>query len=591
MRQTLTDLFAPPVFDVHTKHIAGQVLHYALILTNLICLAGIPIFLALPRNRILNLILLTGLIFVCTGMLFGVHRGYVYTVGRMYTGLVWVLVTYLSLITRGILSPYLLVYVVVVILSSVIVGPYYSAGYGLLSIVSLSLMLIFHDAIQQVDFLPEQSNQTHILNWFAYLVTLIQVIFLIVYLSRTTGRTLFQLQQREEELASRNQQLEAEIAVRRSMEAELISSELRFRQIFEYAPVGILLTGADYQPQAANRALCDLLGMREAKILSQKTPDLLSDEDMPDAMDLARQLMDGEIDSYRAERRLRTGSGVYLPVQVTVTAIRDSDGDFQYAISMIEDLSEMKAAEQQRIALDVERSRVAFLRDFVGNMTHDLKTPVTTINTGLYLLRRQVDPRKQRQQIEKIGRQTKLLAKMIDDILKIAQLDNLPDLTLTELNLNQLVQRVEEQLAAEVTHKNQTLQVELMSDVASILADEAELYRAMMNLIENAVKYTPEAGIVRVKTYRDRQDVVLEVQDTGIGIPETDLPHIFDRFYRSDHARDFEVGTGLGLAIVRRVVDLHQGSIDVRSCVGEGTRFRLRFPAVSSGVSAASASV
>ena len=110
-------------------------------------------------------------------------------------------------------------------------------------------------------------------------------------------------------------------------------------------------------------------------------------------------------------------------------------------------------------------------------------------------------------------------------------------------------------------------------------ADENELWRLMANLYENALHYTPEHGIITLTSHFAENRVVIEVQDTGIGIGKDDMPHIFDRFYRADPARSIERGgTGLGLAIVKRIVELHKGEIVVQSDEGKGSLFRVLLP-------------
>ena len=112
-----------------------------------------------------------------------------------------------------------------------------------------------------------------------------------------------------------------------------------------------------------------------------------------------------------------------------------------------------------------------------------------------------------------------------------------------------------------------------------MLASESDLYRVMVNLVENAIKYTPETGSVAIRTRVDQMMVVTEVIDTGIGISPEDLLRIFDRFFRANEARSVDIpGTGLGLAIVKRIVEMHNGSIEVDSTPGKGSVFRVLLP-------------
>jgi two-component system phosphate regulon sensor histidine kinase PhoR len=128
--------------------------------------------------------------------------------------------------------------------------------------------------------------------------------------------------------------------------------------------------------------------------------------------------------------------------------------------------------------------------------------------------------------------------------------------------------------------RKQSLETGVRAPLPPVLGDPDYLERALANLVDNAVKYTPEGGTLRLSAFARGDSVVLEVADTGIGIPETDLPRIFERFYRVDKSRSREMGgTGLGLAIVKHVVQAHGGSVEVTSRVGQGSTFRIVLPA------------
>jgi PAS domain S-box-containing protein len=248
-------------------------------------------------------------------------------------------------------------------------------------------------------------------------------------------------------------------------------------------------------------------------------------------------------------------------------------------IGIGQDITERKQAEKQRLELAVERERVGLLKEFIGNMSHDLKTPLTVLNTSLYLLERLNDPQHQQTRIANMKQQVLLLQNLIEDILTMSRLDHTPDFTLEPVNLNDLLYDVEHKLHPAAEHKRLILTMEFDSHQPSVLANESELYRVMVNLIENAIKYTPASGTVTIRTLQNGSQAVVEVADTGIGIGADELPHIFDRFFRADEARSADTpGTGLGLAIVKRIVDMHNGLLNVDSTPGKGSVFRVSLP-------------
>jgi signal transduction histidine kinase len=127
--------------------------------------------------------------------------------------------------------------------------------------------------------------------------------------------------------------------------------------------------------------------------------------------------------------------------------------------------------------------------------------------------------------------------------------------------------------------KNLTVFKHVQDDVPDVPGDQVELERLLTNLVHNAIRYTPPGGSVTLKTFALKSQVVVEIADTGIGISKDDLPHIFEHFFRADTARSMEkAGTGLGLAIAKRIVEVHDGTLEVESTLGEGTTFRLALP-------------
>jgi two-component system, OmpR family, phosphate regulon sensor histidine kinase PhoR len=247
-------------------------------------------------------------------------------------------------------------------------------------------------------------------------------------------------------------------------------------------------------------------------------------------------------------------------------------------VALGHDITELKRAEGERVELELERKKVDFYREFIGSMTHDLKTPVATIKTSAYLLTKLSDPVKLEKQHARLNRQVERLQKMIDDILTVARLDYLPELTFEKINLNTFLEDIKDQLHTKAQQKNIALDLDLAPDLPLINAARDDLLRALLNLVENAVNYTPESGRVYLRSYLQEQSVICEIQDTGIGIEADALPHIFEQFFRAPNAREFEAGTGLGLAIVKKIITLHQGQIKVSSILGEGTTFHLHIP-------------
>jgi PAS domain S-box-containing protein len=242
------------------------------------------------------------------------------------------------------------------------------------------------------------------------------------------------------------------------------------------------------------------------------------------------------------------------------------------------DISLRKEAEAQRLALTIEKEKLEFFRDFVNNMTHDLKTPLTVIETSLYLSQRAKEVDERNKRFELARKQVQILNAMIDDMLSIARFDNIPQFELKETNLFDFLQTLIQDILPRAEHKLQELSFSFEPELLLIEANHGELGRAITNLIDNAIKYTPENGKISLEVYEEQDEVLIKIQDSGIGISANSLPHIFERFYRSENGRFAASGTGLGLAITQHIIELHEGRIHVESKINQGSTFYVRLP-------------
>ncbi len=238
-----------------------------------------------------------------------------------------------------------------------------------------------------------------------------------------------------------------------------------------------------------------------------------------------------------------------------------------------------RRADDSRVELAIDHEKLGMLRTFVANISHDFKTPLAVLSTSLYLLEHTTDPAKQRQRIEVMQRHIEYMNRLIQDLLMMSRLEHLPPNMAHDIRLNRLVEQALVRLQVAIENKHLHVQYELSADLPDIRGSQAELFRAVTNLIENAVNFTPDGGTITLVTSADSTHVHVQISDTGIGISAEDLAHIFDHYYRGDVANTYaQTGTGLGLAIVKRVVDLHGGTITVSSEVGVGTTFDVALP-------------
>ncbi len=229
-------------------------------------------------------------------------------------------------------------------------------------------------------------------------------------------------------------------------------------------------------------------------------------------------------------------------------------------------------------------------RDFVANVSHELKTPLTSIQgfAQAILDGTASTPEQQKQSVQVIYDEAGRMYRMVLDLLDLARLDaGIADLQRAPVDLVALLNGVGERFAPQARAAGVTLKVQLAAGLPSIIGDGDRLAQVFINLVDNALKYTPSGGQVRLGAVLAGDDVEISVADSGAGIPPETLPRIFDRFYQVDASRTGGVhhGAGLGLAIVREIVRAHGGKMNVRSMVGQGSEFIVRFPLVNPDVS------
>ena len=244
------------------------------------------------------------------------------------------------------------------------------------------------------------------------------------------------------------------------------------------------------------------------------------------------------------------------------------------AVLVLHDTSELRRLERLR-------------QEFVANVSHELKTPLSVIKACVETLQLgAVDDIQHRGNfLERIAEQSERLHALILDLLSLARIESGTELfEFGAVPVAPVVQGCLERHRTRAEGRRQTLCVtshneDGAEDEHEVWADEEAFGQILDNLIDNAVKYTPEGGQIRVGWRTDGESVCLEVADNGIGIPENDLPRIFERFYRVDKARSREMGgTGLGLSIVKHLVQSLHGTIRATSRVGEGSTFTIRLP-------------
>ncbi len=221
-------------------------------------------------------------------------------------------------------------------------------------------------------------------------------------------------------------------------------------------------------------------------------------------------------------------------------------------------------------------------KEFVADVSHELKTPITSImGYADTLLEGEYDKETQNRFLNVIATEARRMAKLVTDLLTLSRYDSKKiKVEETEFDLGELVKRCQEKLRFEIEKKNHSMECFVTASVPPVEADKDGIERVVLNILSNAIKYTPDNGTIKVYVGFVYNDAYIKVIDNGVGIPKDDLSRIFDRFYRVDKARTRELGgTGLGLSIAKEILNQNKGSIDIKSEVGKGTEVVIRLPA------------
>ncbi len=237
-------------------------------------------------------------------------------------------------------------------------------------------------------------------------------------------------------------------------------------------------------------------------------------------------------------------------------------------LAVIHDVTQQKKSEQLR-------------REFVANVSHELRTPITNIRSYAETLSEggEIPPEMAKSFLKVIVNESDRMAKIVQDLLTLSRLDAEANFNFEKFSFAASVGSTYDSMLLEAKKHNLNLSLNFEGDLPEITGDRARIEQVLLNILSNAVRYTPEGGSVNVRAGHDGENVWMSVQDTGIGIPKEDLPRIFDRFYRVDKARSrASGGTGLGLSIAMDIVRKHNGSINVESTLGKGTTMTVILP-------------
>jgi two-component system, OmpR family, phosphate regulon sensor histidine kinase PhoR len=286
----------------------------------------------------------------------------------------------------------------------------------------------------------------------------------------------------------------------------------------------------------------------------------------PELNDLIQTTLASERGARRSLSFLGQPEKIY---QVQSSVIRDSGSKTGGLVMVFHDISEMKRLERVR-------------QEFVANVSHELRTPLTAIKGyAEALLDENLESSpKAAEFLKVIDRHAGRMEKIVADLLLLSQIES-PARSLRKepIGVTELLQSALDSVRSLGEAKEQVLEWRCPGEIPPFSADPQKIHQMLVNLLQNAINYTPEKGRIVLEAGRGEGGVLFSVADTGIGIPAEDVPRIFERFYRVDKGRSRELGgTGLGLSIVKHIAEAHGGKVSVESELGKGSRFTVKLP-------------
>jgi two-component system, OmpR family, sensor histidine kinase SenX3 len=318
---------------------------------------------------------------------------------------------------------------------------------------------------------------------------------------------------------------------------------------------GVIIVGADGAELVRNTAAERFRDARHSDAAAAELIDRLA------ALALEGEVVERELPLFGPPREVLVIHA--LPLEL--------DGEPAGAAVIVRDVTEQRRTDSVR-------------RDFVANVSHELKTPIGALALLAETLAATDKPETAKVLSDQMLRETDRLVRIVDDLLDLSLIEAQETPTRDRVPVHVLLEEAVERVRALALAKGMPLRYTAPQHDLSVDCDPTKLLGALTNLLDNAVKYSEEGGAVEVYADRVADRVVITVRDHGIGIPSRDLERIFERFYRVDKARSRSTGgTGLGLAIVRHVAQVHGGEVAVESTEGVGSTFRLTLPVAGAG--------
>jgi len=316
--------------------------------------------------------------------------------------------------------------------------------------------------------------------------------------------------------------------------------------------------------EALNKSFKSIFGVRRRDILGKTPLEAFRNVELQNALDRFKQTHAPLSEELSLDDESR------FILDVNISSIQGLPEDEGKTMIVFHDVTRLKKLEKMRV-------------DFVANVTHEIKTPLTAILGFIETLQEGalVEEDTARKFLQTIHKHAERLNRLVDDLLELSDIElGETRLFFESVSISGVLDSVLSMIEPKASNKALTIEKDIPEDLSPINADRDKLNQILLNILDNAVKFTPESESVSIAAFDDSEGyVVVEIRDTGIGIPKDEIPRLGERFYRVDKTRSRELGgTGLGLSIVKHLMITHNGKIEIKSQLGVGTTVSLYFP-------------
>ncbi len=335
-----------------------------------------------------------------------------------------------------------------------------------------------------------------------------------------------------------------------------------FETILSSMVEGVIVINSNGRIEHASPNFCQLLELRSKETQNKLYWEVIWNQEINDSLK----------EALLHKRALRKEINIIGPkdsfFSMQISTVIDREDKLLSLIAVFHDITELKKLEKIRA-------------EFVANVSHELKTPLTAIKGFVETLKNSAkdDTVAMARFLDIIDKQAQRLENLVNDLLILSSIESKEvKMNIVAEPLNRIVHTVLALHKKNIEDKGHQVTVDIAPDLPNILADRQRIEQVFLNLLDNAIKFTPSGGKISIQARWEKPYVRVEVKDNGVGIPAEHLSRVFERFYKIDRARSREAGTGLGLAIVRQIVGAHQGKIEVESSSGAGSTFRIFLP-------------